>query len=189
MASELSPGLLVAAPSLLDPNFHRSVVLLVDHRTEGSLGFVINRRCDLPLDEVVSAIGLEVPEAGLPPAQVVVGGPVAPETGWVVFEPQPQDQGVSEVVHVSDHMAVTASRELLGDLLKRPDGGRLLVALGYAGWGPSQLDSEIEQGAWIPVGLEDGILFDTPMDDRWTAALHSLGIDPARLAAAAPGES
>lgn len=189
MASELSPGLLVAAPSLLDPNFHRSVVLLVDHREEGSLGFVVNRPCDLPLTEVVSAIGLDLPDAGLPDAQVVVGGPVAPETGWVVFEPGAQDEGASEVVHVSERMAVTASRELLGELLTRRDGGRLLVALGYAGWGPGQLDTEIEQGAWIPVGLADEILFETPADERWAAALRTLGIDPARLAAAAPGES
>lgn len=189
MPAELSPGFLVAAPALLDPNFHRSVVLLVDHREEGSLGFVINRPCEVPLVDVVSAIGLEMPDAGLPAAQVMLGGPVAPETGWVVFEPSAQDDGASEVVRVSERMAVTASRELLSELLRRRDGGRLLVALGYAGWGPGQLDAEIEQGAWIPVGLEENIVFDTPPDDRWTAALQTLGIDPARLAAAAPGES
>jgi len=64
----------------------------------------------------------------------------------------------------------------------------LLVALGYAGWGPGQLDAEIAQGAWIPVGLDEEIVFQTPPEDRWTAALGSLGIDPARLAAVPPGE-
>ncbi|MDD9945668.1 MAG: YqgE/AlgH family protein [Myxococcales bacterium] len=188
MASELSPGFLVAAPVLLDPNFRRSVVLLVDHREEGSLGFVINRPGDVPLSDVVDAIGLQIPDAGLPPAQVVVGGPVAPETGWVVFEPGQEDEGASEVVRVSERMAVTASRELLVDLLERRRPGRLLVALGYAGWGPGQLDAEIAQGAWIPVGLDEEIVFETPPEDRWTAALGSLGIDPARLAAVPPGE-
>lgn len=191
MASELSPGFLVAAPSLLDPNFRRTVVLLVDHRPEGSLGFIVNRPADVRLRSMLEPLGLEGKGAGLGDAPVLVGGPVLPNTGWIVFE-----QGESsppreyeDVIKVSDSLAVSASRELLETLVQENGTSRMFLVLGYAGWGPSQLDDEIAQGAWIPVDFDERIVFDTPFDERWSAALRSLGIDPARLALSAPTES
>jgi len=181
MPSELSPGFLVAAPALLDPNFHRTVVLLVDHRDQGSLGFVINRPAPVESPEVLDALGLEVGEHGSAPDAVLVGGPMAPETGWVLFEQGEERLESSEVVEVSESMAVTASREMLTSIVTQSRVKRFVVALGYAGWGPQQLDGEIAQGAWIPVDLDTRVVFDTPYADRWAAALRNLGIDPARL--------
>jgi putative transcriptional regulator len=188
MSSELAPGLLVAAPMLSDPNFRRTVVLLIDHSPKGSLGFVINRPAQVRLPGMLDALGLQRPGVRPPDAPVVVGGPVAPDTGWIVFDSTERNFG-SEVVHVSDRLAVSASRELLENTVHGRGPTRMMLVLGYAGWAPSQLDSEIAQGAWIPVDLSEKIVFDTPYDDRWASALHSLGIDPARLTVSAPCES
>ena len=188
MASDLAPGFLVASPSLLDPHFKRSVVLLVEHREEGSLGFVINRPGEVTLPEVAEALGLDAQQVRASDEQVVVGGPVAPDTGWIVCE---HDVGVAlaqgELVRVSEGLAVSASRDLLIAMLRDGTTHPMLLALGYSGWGPGQLDQEISQGAWIPVDLDETIVFQTPIEERWAAALRTLGIDPARLTAASPG--
>jgi putative transcriptional regulator len=165
------------------------VVLLVDHRPEGSLGFVINRPAQVRLPSMLDALGLQSPAAKPPDSPVLVGGPVAPDTGWIVFELSPSHSFGDEVVHVSSKLAVSASRELLENTVHGRGPDRLMLVLGYAGWGPAQLDAEIAQGAWIPVDLDESIVFDTPYDDRWASALKSLGIDPARLTPAAPLES
>lgn len=188
MSSELAPGLLVAAPLLSDPNFRRTVVLLVDHRPEGSLGFVINRPAQVRLPGMLDALGLQLPDVRPPDAPVLVGGPVAPDTGWIVFDSSERNFG-DEVVRVSERLAVSASRELLEHTVHGRGPDRMMLVLGYAGWGPAQLDAEIAQGAWIPVDLNEKIVLDTPYDERWASALHSLGIDPARLTVSAPCES
>lgn len=189
MPAELAPGFLVAAPILLDANFRRSVVLLVDHTAEGSLGFIVNRPAQVRLPGMLDALGLRGPKAAPPDAPVLVGGPVAPDTGWLVFEQTPQRSFGDEVVRVSDRLAVSASRELLEQTVQGNGPERVMLVLGYAGWAPSQLDAEISQGAWIPVDLDERIVFDTPYEERWASALRSLGIDPARLTTASPYES
>jgi putative transcriptional regulator len=189
MSSVLAPGFLVAAPVLSDPNFRRSVVLLVEHRPKGSLGFVINRPAQVRLPSMLDALGLQSPTACPPDSPVLVGGPVAPDTGWLVFESSGGESFGSEVVQVSPRLAVSASRELLETTVQGKGPERLMLVLGYAGWGPAQLDAEIAQGAWIPVDLDEKIIFDTPYDERWASALHTLGIDPARLSVMTPYES
>ena len=190
MPSELSPGFLVAAPSLLDPNFRRTVVLLVDHKAEGSLGFVVNRPAEMTLRGMVDALGLASNDVEqVRDAPVLVGGPVAPDTGWIVFEQGEEPQGGEEVVQVSSKLAVSASRELLEQVVLGDDERRMLLVLGYAGWGPGQLDAEMIQGSWIPVDLDEKIVFDTPYEERWTRALRNLGIDPARLTSTPPSQS
>lgn len=189
MASELAPGFLVAAPALLDPNFNRTVVLLVDHRPEGSLGFVINRPAQVTLPGMIEALGLRARESSTPDAPVLVGGPVAPDTGWIVFEQVPELAKAEELVRISKTVAVSASRDLLEKIVRGGSSGRFILVLGYAGWGPGQLDAEISQGAWIPVDLDERIIFDAPYDERWALALRSLGIDPARLTLTSPVES
>ncbi|MFI5308030.1 MAG: YqgE/AlgH family protein [Polyangiales bacterium] len=186
MASQLAPGFLVAAPSLLDPNFKRTVVMLVEHRPEGSLGFVINRPAELELRSMLKQLGLPERDSPRVRSPVLVGGPVLPERGWVVFEHGSVAASGEDVVRISDHLAVSASREMLEALVGEDGPERILLVLGYAGWDPGQLDAEIAQGAWIPVDFDERILFDTPFDERWGGALRILGIDPARLAIGVP---
>lgn len=187
--SELAPGFLVAAPSLREPPFERSVVLLVEHGTDGSLGFLVNRAASVSFSEVAALLGLEAgPRVDETP--VFDGGPVAPESGWIVFDPKRADQATLEdAVRVSDDVAVSASRELLESIAA--DGGpeRRLLALGYAGWAAGQLDGELSRGVWIPVDLAPEIIFDVPPEERWNAALMSAGIDPARMVVKSGGFS
>ncbi len=189
MPSQLAPGFLVAAPSLLDPNFKRTVVLLVDHRPEGSLGFVVNRPAQVQMRAMMERLGLAIASTAIPDTSVLVGGPVNPQTGWIVFEQGQITANNEDVVRLSDRLAVSASRELLETLVAHKGPERMLLVLGYSGWGAGQLDAEIAQGAWIPVDFDERIVFDTPFEDRWSSALRILGIDPARLSMTIPSES
>lgn len=191
MASQLAPGFLVAAPALLDPNFRRTVVLLVDHGPKGSLGFVVNRPIDVSMGTMLERIGLvltpqQADGNASNHAGVLSGGPVNPQTGWVLFERESARVLTDEVVRVSDRLAVSASRELLTSLVARSGEERMVLVLGYAGWGPGQLDAEISQGAWIPIDFDHRIVFDVPYAERWSGALRSQGIDPARLSVQIP---
>jgi putative transcriptional regulator len=181
VSSGLAPCFLAAAPALRDPNFARSLVVLVEHGPEGSLGFVVNRPATVSFEQVAELLELEPqPEAVATP--VFNGGPVAPEAGWILFDPSDVDEAVQqEAVRVSEHLAVSASRKLLESIAKNKGPVRRLLALGYAGWGAGQLDGEFARGAWVPIDLDDEIVFDTAPEDRWRAALTSAGIDPARM--------
>lgn len=180
MAPNISPGFLVAAPSLRDPLFDRSVVLLVEHRAEGSLGFVVNRRASMSMSRVLDDLGLPVPPSAADDA-VLIGGPVSPHTGWIVFDPHEAPDAGEGTIVVSEHVAVSASRRLLESIARGEGPARHLLVLGHAGWGAGQLDDELQRGAWIPTELDASTVFDTPIEERWARALGSLGIDPARL--------
>ncbi len=176
----LAPGFLVAAPALRDPSFARSVVVLVEHGEEGSLGFVVNRPAPVSFAQVSELLGLELTNGADTP--VFVGGPVAPQSGWILFDPRGVEAAIlDDAVRVSEHLAVSASRRLLESIARGAGPERRLLALGYAGWGAGQLDGEFSRGVWVPVDLDDEIVFDVPAGDRWHAALTSAGIDPARM--------
>jgi putative transcriptional regulator len=180
---ELAPGFLVAAPSLRDPNFLRTVILLVAHGEDGSLGFVVNRVAPFSFAQVSELLGLSEQEDAAH-APILAGGPVAPQSGWILFDPRGQDEdALADAVRVSARLAVSASRRLLESIASESAPERCLLALGYAGWGSGQLDEEFARGAWIPVDLDDRIVFDVPIEERWQAALESAGIDPARMGA------
>lgn len=181
MAFDLAPGFLVASPTLLDPNFAQTVVLLIDHRPEGSLGFIVNRPADITFRGVADELGLVNGDRSPPELPVLVGGPVAPQTGWIVFDPATSEVSQESTIEVSDGLRVSASRELLEALAQQERAERHMLVLGYAGWGAGQLDEEIRQGAWIPVDLDESVVFDTPYEQRWDAALSVLGIDPRLL--------
>ncbi len=171
----------MASPDLLDPNFNQTVVLLVDHREEGSLGFVVNRVADISFNAVVEELGLTEDHQAPPEVPVLVGGPVAPHTGWIVFDPRTRTEPFESAIEVNDRLQVSASRALLEELAQQADADRHLLVLGYASWGPGQLDQEIREGSWIPVDVEDSVVFDSPYDERWDAALSALGINPMQL--------
>lgn len=180
MDSTLAPGLLVAAPGLTCPFFHHTVVLLVEHGDDGALGFVINRPSETPVTSLLE--GLEVEDLARElSSEVWVGGPVAPDTGWVLFDPTSGDTAEVESVELAERVAVSASRHVLEQIAAGGGPEVFAVLLGYAGWGPGQLDDEIREGSWIWVDLDPGLVFERPAEERWAAALGALGIDPARV--------
>lgn len=182
MADSLAPGFLVASPALRDPNFVRTVVVLVEHGKNGSLGFIVNRPAPVSFDQVSRLLGLDASDLVGEGTPVFSGGPVAPQSGWILFDPVDVAPAVlADAVEVSERLAVSASRRLLDAIAADEGPERRLLALGYAGWAAGQLDGEFSRGVWVPVDLDDEIVFEMPASERWHAALTSAGIDPARL--------
>lgn len=193
MQSGIAPGFLIAAPSLRDPNFARTVVMLVEHGEEGTIGFIINRASDVTFEEVTRAAKLEDAkplsrEGKLRPIPILTGGPVT-GTGWVVFDPRTTgDELESESVRVHEEISITSSKRML--MADDEDMSRRYLFVGYAGWGAGQLDEELAQGSWLCVSLTPDILFDCPIEERWSRALKSAGIEPGRVVIrASPGKA
>ncbi|MFW2389080.1 MAG: YqgE/AlgH family protein [Polyangiales bacterium] len=164
------------------PFFNHTLVLLIDHGDEGSFGFVVNRATDLEIEDVFNEVGVGGAAASGVQAPVMLGGPVSPESGWILYDaegiPRPE---TGHTIAVGKGIACSASIELLERMARGDGPDTCAMILGYSGWGAGQLESEMKQGSWIPVDLDYDIVFDTPFEKRWEAALASLGIDPAHL--------
>jgi putative transcriptional regulator len=182
----LAPGFLIASPPLGDPNFDRTVVLLAVHGDSGALGFVINRVAPMTLGELLMLAGYG--DAGSTDSSpVYIGGPVQPSSGWIVCLDPALGADESGVIPVGDRIRVTSSRTafdaLVRDVEERspeaPDPKRRMVMLGYSGWGPGQLEGEIAAGSWLPVPLDEGVLFDVKFKEKWERAYALLGLTPA----------
>lgn len=162
------------------PFFNHTLVLLVDHGDEGSFGFVINRRTDLEMTDVFDEVGVSVRAGSDVHAPVLLGGPVSPESGWILYDaegiPAPSS---GKTITVGDRIACSASVDLLERIARGDGPDTCAMMLGYSGWGAGQLESEMRQGSWIPVDLDYQLVFETPIEQRWEAALATLGIDPA----------
>lgn len=180
-SSSLAGSFLIAMPSLADPNFWRSVVLLGVHsRDEGAFGLVINRALDLTLSDVLDDMGEETEPSSL--TQVLGGGPVDQSHGFVLFETGAGDgHGEEQALGLGERIAISGSAQTLSDLAHGRREGRFYLLLGYAGWAPGQLEREIEENSWVVAPLDPAILFDVPFEDRWTAALRTIGVDPGTL--------
>ncbi len=176
----LAGNFLIAMPGLADPNFWQSVVLLGVHsHEEGAFGLVVNRMLDIDLCEILLEIGEEAVEDELP--KVLAGGPVQPSHGFVLFERDDREAPAEEDIAISDTISVSGSTETLARLAGGSTGGRYFLLLGYSGWHPGQLEREIEDNSWIVAPLDTSILFDVPAEERWSAALRSIGIEPGTL--------
>ncbi len=171
----LGSSLLVAMPQLADPNFHRSVVQLVHYDEEGAFGLVINRRAGVAAGDLCDH--LEIPWHGDRRAEVGAGGPVQPETGWVLFGGA---HDVPDSHRVADNVHFGGSLDGLRVLGETPPE-RVRLFLGYAGWSAGQLEVELAQGAWLVVPTTADVVFDGREDEVWSRVLDELGIDPASL--------
>ncbi|MBL6751069.1 MAG: YqgE/AlgH family protein [Nevskia sp.] len=183
MADEtyLSNQFLVAMPGLEDSNFSHSVTLLCEHSDKGALGLVVNRPTDLRLSDMLDQMGLEHGE--LPGDPVVYwGGPVQPERGFVVHA-GPGDW--DSTLKLDDDLYITTSRDVLGAIGRGGGPADYFVALGYAGWGEGQLESEIKSNSWLNTPVDTSVLFRTPVAERWLAATRLLGVDVSHLASVA----
>lgn len=174
----LAGQLLVAMPGMADPNFHHSVTYVCEHGEQGALGLVINQPMNMALGEVLEQLSLHTNAETLRIQPVLRGGPVQSERGFVLHD-TPRDWDATTAV---DHsIYVTTSQDILSDLAAGTGPERILMALGYAGWGPGQLEEEILQNAWLTVPASPDIVFDTPYHQRWEAAAESIGVDVASL--------
>jgi putative transcriptional regulator len=174
----LTGHLLLAMPGMTDPNFHQAVTYICEHGPSGALGIVINKPMTMDVGDVLEQLALDT-EAPLLRAQPVLrGGPVQAERGFVLHEVPRKWDATTDVGH---SIYVTTSQDILSDLAAGKGPDRILMALGYAGWGAGQLEDEILSNAWLTVPASADIVFETPYEQRWTAAVRSLGIEPSSL--------
>ena len=174
--------LLIAMPSLIDPHFGGSVVFVADHSPKGAMGIVLNRPSDMSVGTLFNRIDLQTDNHPLGEQMVLVGCPVQTDRGFVLHEPVGH---WSSTLMVIQGLGLTSSRDILEASAKGKGPRRFLVALGYSGWSPGQLDSELGANAWLTVPVHDtALFFETPPEDRLGAAFRMLGVDPANLSGA-----
>lgn len=182
--SDLTGQLLIAMPGMGDPRFAGSVVFLCAHSADGSMGLIVNKRVtEVSFAELLEQ--LEIPVEGtLPDLPICYGGPVELRRGFVLHSTD-YDPGAEEGLRVDDRFTMTATLDILEDLANGRGPDRAILALGYAGWGPGQLEDEIQQNGWLTAEAAPDLVFGARMDGKWEAALASLGIDPLMLSSEA----
>ena len=172
--NSLNNQLLIAMPGMADPNFNSTVTLVCEHNDEGALGIVINRPTNLDLGGLFQQLSVDDADEKITSAPVLDGGPVGRERGFVLHTPSDEFEGS---IPVSDDIQLTLSRDVLDSLAAGTGPQRSVVALGYAGWEPGQLEAEMLHNTWLTVPATPEILFEVPFEDRWASAAETLGID------------
>ena len=175
----LTHHFLIAMPNMADPNFAHTLTYVCEHNPDGALGLVVNRPIEMTLSSLFEQIDVPLANRGLCETPVLFGGPVQVDRGFVLHRPLGNWQST---LAIGDDLGLTTSKDIL-EAVGRGEGPRnLLVSLGYAGWSPGQIESEITQNAWLTVEAKDAIIFDIPAEERLPAAMGLLGLDFARLA-------
>lgn len=175
----LTGHFLIAMPAMTDPYFARSVTYICEHNPQGAMGVVINRPIEMSLDDLFDQIHLEISDKDLGQSSVHFGGPVQIERGFVLHQPVGH---WSSSISVDGQTALTTSKDILEASALGVGPEKMLVALGYAGWSAGQLEEELAQNAWLTVPADEAVIFDTPSDQKFDAAIRLLGIDLASLA-------
>lgn len=166
--ASLAGQVLIASPTLRDPRFDRTVVLIVRHNAGGALGIVLNHPMgERPLASVLDAIG-DKDSAASGSLRIFSGGPVQPEVGFVIHS---TDYHRPETIEINGRVAVTSSREILRDIASQRGPEKMLVAFGYAGWAPGQLEGELAQRAWFTSAADNKLIFDADRDKVWDDAM------------------
>jgi putative transcriptional regulator len=166
-------------PQMQDPRFARSVVYLCAHSEEaGAMGLVVNKTIGaLTIDELYAQLKIEPVRANRP-RPVHFGGPVDPGRGFVLHSVDYREEGT---LGIGDEFAMTATLDILRAMGKGEGPRQSLLALGYAGWAPGQLDAEIQANGWLSVDADADLVFDEPDDNKWQRALAKLGVSPLML--------
>ncbi len=174
----LTGQLLIAMPSMRDSRFARTVVYICAHNAEGAMGLVINRLVgSATFPDLLSQLGIET-ETVAEEIRVHFGGPVESGRGFVLHS---GDYSHESTLQVAEQVALTASVDILQDIAAGQGPQLSLLALGYAGWGPGQLDSEIQANGWLHVAPDESLVFDDDLDTKWDRAIAKLGFDVSLL--------
>ena len=165
---------LLAMPAMSDPRFERSVIYVCAHNAEGAMGIVINKTLDsIDFHELLDELDIPTDEKSQDIA-VHFGGPVENQRGFVLHS---SDYQHSETLFVDEKVGLTATVKVLRDLASGDGPAQSILALGYAGWGPGQLESEFQEDSWLSVPASDALLFEIANDDKWERAFNSIGVD------------
>lgn len=178
----LEGQMLIAMPGMTDPRFERSVIFLCAHNPEGAMGIVVNKLVDeFSFRDLLKQLDIEPGEAA-PDLDVHFGGPVESQCGFVLHSP---DYRQDNTLVVDDRICVTTTLDILRSMARGSGPARSIFALGYAGWGPGQLEGEIHENAWLHAPLDEDLVFDNGVEDKWKRAMNSIGVDVFTLSGAA----
>jgi putative transcriptional regulator len=182
-STQLSHHFLIAMPGLEDPVFAKSVVYLCEHSERGAMGLIINKPGDLSLKHLFEKVELPLTRQDLLQSNVLQGGPVQTERGFVLHEPMLEASSddksnsiYASTLSVPGGLAMTTSKDVLEAMANGSGPQRVLVTLGYASWGEGQLESEIGENSWLTVAADQAVIFDTPIEQRYDKALSLLGL-------------
>ena len=178
----LEGQLLVAMPTMGDPRFARSVIYMCAHSDEGAMGLVVNKLLEsLSFTDLLKQLDIEA-ESVDQRIRVHFGGPVESARGFVLHS---TDYTHEATMRVDDEFALTATVDVLKAMAEGKGPRRSMLALGYAGWAPGQLDREIQENGWLNVPADEELVFDETQDGKWERAVGRLGIDPGNLSGVA----
>ncbi len=180
--TDLTGQCLIAMPGMPDPRFSETVIYICAHSDEGAMGLVVNKRFDdIELDDLLEELELDI-ERSLTDLPIHFGGPVESGRGFVLHT---SDCEVEGTLDVAGNIALTSSIDVLRAIAHGQGPSKSLLALGYAGWGPGQLENEIQDNGWLNVQADDAILFGRENEGKWRLAMAKLGIDLGTLSSAA----
>ena len=176
--NSLSGQLLVAMPGMQDPRFDKAVIYICAHSADGAMGLVVNKPFNaISFPDLLEQLGV-TDYNGANRIEIQSGGPVESSRGFVLHTP---DYIREATLVVDEDVALTATIDILRAIADGFGPRRCLLALGYAGWGPEQLDTEILNNGWLNVDADDDLVFGTKLDCKWTQAMDKIGIDPRML--------
>ena len=176
--ANLTGHFLIAMPAMADPYFAKTLTYICEHNEQGALGVVVNRPIDMTLQVLFDQIGVALENPPVAAASLYFGGPVQTDRGFVLHQPAGE---WSSTLAVEDGICLTTSKDILEAVGRGEGPSRFIVTLGYAGWAPGQLESELLQNAWLNVPAKAGVIFDMPWEARFSAAMAMLGVDIASL--------
>jgi putative transcriptional regulator len=178
----LTNQFLIAMPGMADDTFAGAVIYLCEHTERGALGLVINKPIDIKLKRLFEKVELELDREDLADAPVFFGGPVQTERGFVLHDRLGEEGShYNSTLSIPGGLEMTTSKDVLEALAHGAGPKRVLITLGYAGWGAGQLEDELSRHGWLNVNADPGIIFDTPVELRYERALSLLGIDRGML--------
>ena len=164
---------LISTPQMPDSRFEEHVIYICSHNDEGAMGVAINRpNSAFSMVEILKGSNMPIPDTGLPP--VHIGGPVELESAFILYL---SEYKTEHKIDISDTIALTRETCVLEDIANNRGPENYLFILGYAGWGPGQLEQELVKNGWLTVPSNDDIIFHTPDENKWKAAALQLGID------------
>ena len=174
MSENLTKHLLVAMPSMRDPNFSHTVTLICEHSAQGAMGVIINQPISMSVEELIGRIKTNDDDVAPNKNLIYAGGPVHINQGFILHD---SDRNWESTLIIDNDLKLTVSEDILTDIAKGRGPENMIVALGYAGWGAGQLEQELAENTWLTVPYEAGIVFHTPVEKRWQRAANKLGID------------
>ncbi|MCU7852555.1 MAG: YqgE/AlgH family protein [Candidatus Thiodiazotropha sp. (ex Monitilora ramsayi)] len=172
--TNLTNHFLIAMPGLEDPNFFHTVTYICEHTSDGAMGIVINRPMDLHLADIFEQLEIKISSTKISEQLVYLGGPVQSDRGFVLHDSSTE---WNSTLKITSEISVTTSLDILEAIATDKGPAENLIALGYAGWGAGQLESELAQNAWLSGPAKSDIIFNRSSQERWQAAADLLGVD------------